>query len=120
MNNFRRLAGKSDAKQIGPVFSDSDPYKWAEAVGFALQIRDHPDLRATTDKMIDEIVAVQEPSGYLNTYYARTILVASHDTRDPVHRPRALLHRAHAAGRDRILPRHWRPHSSRCRTALCQ
>src|SRR6476661_145306 len=69
MNNFRRLVGKSDAKQIGPVFSDSDPYKWAEAAGFALQTRDYPDLRAATAKMIDEIVAVQEPSGYINTYY---------------------------------------------------
>jgi len=69
MNNFRRLVGKSDAKQIGPVFSDSDPYKWTEAVGFVLQTGDHPDLRATTDKMIDEIIAVQEPTGYLNTYY---------------------------------------------------
>ena len=69
MNNFRRLVGKSDAKQIGPVFSDSDPYKWAEAVGFALQTRDYPHLRAATAKMIDEIVAVQEPSGYINTYY---------------------------------------------------
>jgi DUF1680 family protein len=69
MNNFRRLAGKSDTKQIGPVFSDSDPYKWAEAVGFALQTRDYPHLRAATAKMIDEIVAVQEPSGYINTYY---------------------------------------------------
>jgi len=46
MNNFRRLVGKSDAKQIGPVFSDSDPYKWTEAVGFVLQAGDHPDLRA--------------------------------------------------------------------------
>jgi hypothetical protein len=34
-----------------------------------LQTGDHPDLRATTDKMIDEIIAVQEPTGYLNTYY---------------------------------------------------
>ena len=69
MNNFRRLVGKSDAKQIGPVFSDSDPYKWTEAVGFVLQSGDRPELRAVTEKMIDEIVAVQEPSGYLNTYY---------------------------------------------------
>src|SRR5580692_9319544 len=27
MNNFRRLVGKSNAAQIGPVFSDSDVYK---------------------------------------------------------------------------------------------
>src|SRR5580692_385692 len=69
MNNFRRLVGKSTAAQIGPVFSDSDVYKWTEAVGFVLQSGDRPKLRASAEKMIDEVVAVQEPSGYLNTYY---------------------------------------------------
>lgn len=69
MDNFRRLVGKSTAPQRGPVYSDSDIYKWAEAVGFVLQSGDVPQLRAQTDKMIDEIVAVQEPGGYLNTYY---------------------------------------------------
>ena len=69
MNNFLRLQGKSSAPQIGPVYSDSDIYKWAEAVGFALQSGDRPQLRATTEAMIRDVVAVQEPSGYLNTYY---------------------------------------------------
>src|SRR5579864_6044497 len=45
MNNFRRLVGKSNTQQIGPVFSDSDVYKWTEAVGFALQSGDRPELR---------------------------------------------------------------------------
>ena len=69
MNNFRRLVGKSDKPQTGPVFSDSDVYKWTEAVGFVLQSGDRPELRATAEKIIDEVVAVQEPDGYLNTYY---------------------------------------------------
>ena len=69
MNNFRRLTGKSQAAQSGPVFSDSDVYKWTEAVGFVLQSGDRPALRGTAEKIIDEVVAVQEPSGYLNTYY---------------------------------------------------
>ena len=69
MNNFRRLVGKSDAAQSGPVFSDSDVYKWTEAVGFALQSGDLPDVRGMAEKAIDEVVAVQEPDGYLNTYY---------------------------------------------------
>ena len=69
MNNFRRLVGKSAAAQSGPVFSDSDVYKWTEAVGFVLQSGDRPELRASAEKLIDEVVAVQEPSGYLNTYY---------------------------------------------------
>jgi len=69
MDNFLRLAGKSDAPQRGPVFSDSDVYKWTEAAGFALQSADRPELRNLADKIIKEVAAVQEPSGYLNTYY---------------------------------------------------
>ncbi len=69
MDNFLRLAGKSSAAQTGPVYSDSDVYKWTEAAGFALQSGDRPELHALADKIIKEVVAVQEPSGYLNTYY---------------------------------------------------
>ena len=69
MDNYLRLMGKSSQPQKGPVYSDSDIYKWMEAVGFQLQIADEPKLRKTTDAMIRDVVAVQEPTGYLNTYY---------------------------------------------------
>lgn len=69
LDNFRRLVGKIEKPQKGPVFSDSDVYKWTEAVGFVLQSGDRPELRASAEKAIDEVVAVQEPDGYLNTYY---------------------------------------------------
>jgi DUF1680 family protein len=69
MDNFLRLEHKSSAPQRGPVYSDSDIYKWTEAVGFALQSEPLPELRRTTDEMIRTVVAAQEPSGYLNTYY---------------------------------------------------
>ncbi len=39
MNNFRRLAGKSSAAQSGPVYSDSDVYKWTEARGLCPSVR---------------------------------------------------------------------------------
>ena len=45
MNNFRRLAKTNSAPRTGPVYSDSDVYKWTEAVGFALQSDDLPQLR---------------------------------------------------------------------------
>jgi len=48
---------------------DSDIYKWIESVGFTLQSQPSPELRSQTDAMIREVVAVQEPSGYLNTYF---------------------------------------------------
>jgi len=69
MDNYLRLKGKSSEPQKGPVYSDSDIYKWTEAVGFQLQVADEPELRTTTAAMIRDVVAVQEPSGYLNTYY---------------------------------------------------
>ncbi len=69
MDNFLRLQGKSDAPQRGPVYSDSDIYKWLEAVGFALQSGNNPQLRSTAETMIREVAAVQERGGYLNTYY---------------------------------------------------
>src|SRR5712672_4430475 len=69
MDNFRRLTGKSSAPQRGPVYSDSDIYKWIEAAGFALQSADSPQLRSAVDKDIREVVAAQQADGYLNTYY---------------------------------------------------
>lgn len=69
MENFLRLEGKSSAPHQGPLYSDSDVYKWIEAVGFVLQSGDQPALHSTTSAMIRDIVATQEPSGYLNTYY---------------------------------------------------
>ena len=71
MDNFLRLIGKNDAPQRGPVYSDSDVYKWLEAVGFALQTESRPELRAQADSIIKEVVAAQQPDGYLNTYYVR-------------------------------------------------
>jgi uncharacterized protein len=71
MDNFRRLTGKSTAAQRGPVYSDSDIYKWLEAVGFALQSTERPELRAVADKDIRDIVAAQQADGYLNTYYVQ-------------------------------------------------
>ena len=69
MDNFLRLTGQSGAPQRGPVYSDSDMYKWLEAVAFALQSQNDPALRATAETTIREIVAIQEPDGYINTYY---------------------------------------------------
>src|SRR5271163_2794653 len=60
MNNFRRLIGKSAAAQSGPVYSDSDIYKWTEAVGFALQSGPNPALRTSAEKFIDDVVATQK------------------------------------------------------------
>jgi DUF1680 family protein len=69
VDNFRRLSGRKQAPRRGPLYTDSDLYKWIEAAAFVLQSGDRPDLRATINRLIGEILAAQEPSGYLNTYY---------------------------------------------------
>ncbi len=82
MDNFRRLVGKSSEPQKGPYFSDSDIYKWIDAVGWALQSDSLPELRRKTESMIREVVAVQEPNGYLNTYYQNdrvSLRMSQHD-----------------------------------------
>src|SRR5260370_27718610 len=66
MDNFRRLTGRSTAAQRGPVYSDSDIYKWIEAAGFALQSRAPPELRAGVDKDIHEIVPAPQDDRSLN------------------------------------------------------
>jgi uncharacterized protein len=94
MDNFLRLEGKSSAPQIGPVYSDSDIYKWAEAVGFATQSGDHPDLHVSLDAILRNVVAAQEPSGYLDTYYQgdRKPLRMQYDTQTTGHELYCLGH----------------------------
>ena len=45
MDNFRRLTGKKDVPYRGPVYADSDIYKWIDATGYELQSRENPELR---------------------------------------------------------------------------
>jgi DUF1680 family protein len=69
IDNFRRLSGRKNTPRRGPLYTDSDVYKWLEAVAFVLQSGDRPELRALFDRVADDVLAAQEPSGYLNTYY---------------------------------------------------
>jgi DUF1680 family protein len=99
MDNFLRLQGKSSEPQKGPVYSDSDIYKWTEAVGFQLQVDDNPELRKTADAMIRDVAAIQEPSGYLNTYYNgdRKPLRMQYDTQTTGHELYCIGHMLQAA-----------------------
>jgi DUF1680 family protein len=69
VDNFRRVSGRTQAERRGPRYTDSDIYKWMEAAAFVLQSQDDPALHAAIDSLTDDILAAQEPSGYLNTYY---------------------------------------------------
>src|SRR5258705_2263412 len=64
MDNFLRLERKASEPQKGPVYSDSDIYKWAEAVGVQLHVADNPWFRQATDAMIREGVSIPNAKWY--------------------------------------------------------
>src|SRR5215217_6798002 len=110
VDNFRRLSGRKQVARRGPLYTDSDLYKWMEAVGFALQSRDDPALRATMDRLIDDVLSAQEPSGYLNTYFVEekkplrfTELVRSHEEYCLGHLLQAGIAYYRATGNRRLL-----------------
>lgn len=70
VDNFRRLSGRKSVGRRGPLYTDSDLYKWIEGAAFALEASPDAKLREMADGAIREIVAAQEPSGYLNTMFA--------------------------------------------------
>ncbi len=70
VDNFRRIASTSNyTPRRGPLYTDSDLYKWIEGAAWSLHTRPDTKLEATIDKLVDEILAAQEPSGYLNTWF---------------------------------------------------
>jgi len=91
IDNFRRLSGRKNVPRKGPLYTDSDVYKWVEGAAWALASNETTEvekqkLKQQLDSIISDIVAAQEPSGYLNTYYVGdkahlrfTELVRSHE-----------------------------------------
>lgn len=74
VDNFRRLSGRPDLPRKGPLYTDSDLYKWIEAASWALASNETSDaekqqLRGDIESLVSHIIAAQEPSGYLNTYF---------------------------------------------------
>lgn len=74
VDNFRRLSGRKNVPRKGPLYTDSDLYKWIEAASWAIASNetaegDKQRFRTEIESLASDIIAAQEPSGYLNTYY---------------------------------------------------
>ncbi|MEM6160851.1 beta-L-arabinofuranosidase domain-containing protein [Erwinia sp. P6884] len=67
--NFRIAAGQQEGEFYGMVFQDSDVAKWLEAVAYLLAKTADAQLEKTADEVIELIGKVQQPDGYLNTYF---------------------------------------------------
>jgi DUF1680 family protein len=67
--NFQRAVGKKKGNFKGWFFSDTDAYKWIEAVAFSLASAYDEKLYALAKQVIDIIMAAQDEDGYLNSYF---------------------------------------------------
>ena len=69
LDNLRIAAGRMSGDRRGMVFSDSDVYKWLEAL--AWEIRREPDgeLERLASETTELVAAAQQPDGYLNSYW---------------------------------------------------
>lgn len=65
--NFEIAAGRSAGDPIGPIFADSDVYKWLEAAAWEYGRTGDQQLLTEIDKLIELIAAAQAEDGYLNS-----------------------------------------------------
>ncbi len=69
LDNFRRVSGKLERPFEGPIFNDTDVYKWLEAAAWTLASENDPELERLVDIAITELADAQQPDGYLHTYF---------------------------------------------------
>jgi DUF1680 family protein len=67
--DLRLAAGQVQGSYKGPVYQDSDVYKWSEAVAWERGREDAPDLAKLQAKATELITAAQAPDGYVNSYW---------------------------------------------------
>jgi len=68
--NFDLAArGELPEGRRGREFSDSEVYKYLEAVAWEIFRTDDPALEARLRHVVDRVAAAQEPDGYLNTRF---------------------------------------------------
>jgi len=53
------------------IFGDSDSAKWIEAASYSLATHPDPELADIVDRVVDKVIAAQQPDGYLNTHFTR-------------------------------------------------
>ena len=68
LDNFRIAAGQASAERRGMVFSDTDVYKWLEAIAWELEREPSTELERLARETTELVAAAQEADGYLDTW----------------------------------------------------
>jgi uncharacterized protein len=68
LDNFRIAAGRMSGDRRGMVFSDTDVYKWLEALAWEVGREPSADLERLARETTELVAAAQEPDGYLDTW----------------------------------------------------
>jgi len=72
VDNFRIASGEKKGSITRRLATDSDLYKWMEAVSCDLQNEYDRERARLLDKLISLISKTQEKSGYIDTFYAES------------------------------------------------
>ncbi|TWD79570.1 hypothetical protein FB561_0632 [Kribbella amoyensis] len=67
LQNLRLAAGIGEGEAIGPVFADSDVYKWLEAVAWEYARHPSDDLLKRQRELTAVVAAAQRDDGYLDS-----------------------------------------------------
>jgi DUF1680 family protein len=70
LENLRIAAGRSAGTRRGMVFSDSDVYKWLEALAWETARAPDRELEALARETTELVEAAQQPDGYVNSYWS--------------------------------------------------
>lgn len=110
LDNLCYAAGRSEGPYRGPLFMDSDLYKWLEAVALDQANATDSELLGLADGVIDLLAAAQDEDGYLNSYWQMvrpadrwTDLDHGHELYCAGHLIEAAIAYLRATGSDRLL-----------------
>jgi uncharacterized protein len=110
LENLRIAAGCSAGRYRGPVFMDSDVYKWLEAAACEMARAPNDWLRSTSEATIALVAAAQGDDGYVNSHYMVaepgkrwTDFAQGHELYCAGHLIQAAIAHRRATGDDRLL-----------------
>lgn len=111
VDNLRLVGpgGPAGHRRRGPLFTDSDIYKFLEGVGWDLGLGPSAELQAITDELVEVLVAAQAEDGYLNSFVQAGLakrwenLVNGHELYCTGHLIQAGVAHARSTGRTELL-----------------